>query len=171
MPRSRIQRWTWLGFKPLARATPATETPGSRQAEITYCLTASLCVRRVRHGITTSMVSAIEFEGHDLQWAKQTAEGGFAGCLLCKVEVGFLILKLPVASSGCPPRTRPEPTSKKSSINSRSSGSTGLSFANFGMRLQAGECSRACSPRSPITGSHLGWFRHLQSNGFVQVKR
>jgi len=27
------------------------------------------------------MVSTIEFDGHDLQWAKQTAEGGFAWCL------------------------------------------------------------------------------------------
>lgn len=80
-PHSRIQRWTRLAFRPLARARPATETPGSRQAETTDCLTASLCVRRLRRGITTSIVSTIELDGHDLQWDKQTAEGGFAGGL------------------------------------------------------------------------------------------
>ena len=81
MPHSRIQRWTRLAFRPLARARPATETPGSRQAETTDCLKASLCVRRLRRGISTSIVSTIELDGHDLQWDKQTAEGGFAGGL------------------------------------------------------------------------------------------
>ena len=65
MPRSRSHRRTWLAFKPLASATPATDTPGSLQAEMTDCLNASLCVRG--RGMTTSMVSTIEVGGHYLQ--------------------------------------------------------------------------------------------------------
>jgi hypothetical protein len=31
--------------------------------------------------MTTSIVSTIRIDGHDLQWAKRLGEGGFAGCL------------------------------------------------------------------------------------------
>ena len=43
MLRSRIHRSTWLAFRPLAKATPATEALGSKHAEATACLKASLC--------------------------------------------------------------------------------------------------------------------------------
>ena len=35
--RSRIQRRSWLALIPLARATPATDAPGSPQASIRDC--------------------------------------------------------------------------------------------------------------------------------------
>ena len=55
MPRSRIQRRSWLALIPLASATPATEAPGSPQASIRDCLNASEWVRRVRRGWMTVM--------------------------------------------------------------------------------------------------------------------
>ena len=55
MPRSRIQRRSWLALIPLAMATPATEAPGSPQASIRDCLNASEWVRRVRRGLVTFM--------------------------------------------------------------------------------------------------------------------
>jgi hypothetical protein len=48
-------------------ATPATNTPGSLQAEMTDRSKASLCVRRPRRRTITSIVPTIEFDGHNIQ--------------------------------------------------------------------------------------------------------
>ncbi len=75
-----IQRWTGLAFMPLSKATPATETSGSRQAATADRLSASLCVRRTRRAMTTSIVSTVKIDGHGLQQAKRMGEGGLAWC-------------------------------------------------------------------------------------------
>ena len=55
MPRSRIQRRSWLALIPFARATPTTDAPGSPQASIRERLNSSEWVRRVRRGFVTFM--------------------------------------------------------------------------------------------------------------------
>ena len=59
-------------------------------------------VRRVRRGMTTSIVSTVELDGHDPQWAKRSGEGGFAGRFLTMSDQAPVVdVKTPSDRCGC----------------------------------------------------------------------